>query len=363
MKVLHRVMIMAAGTGGHVFPGLALAAAWQAKGVEVVWLGTPDGMEKQWVEAANIPFYAIRVQGLRSKRWRGWITAPWRLTQAWWQAHRLIKHLAPDCVLGMGGFICGPGGLAAKSAGLPLYLHEQNAIAGLTNRLLAPLAKRVFCGFPVKNWQLKHQQLVGNPVRQAIRNVPVIGFERAEVYPKQLLVVGGSRGARALNEILPKALAKIPTELQPAVMHQTGQAEVQTTQARYDSMGLAQVKVVAFIEDMASAYRESDLVIARAGALTVSELQAAKRPAIFIPFPYAVDDHQSANADVLVNQGLSSKVIQSELSPEGLAQLIQVWLANEQWIKASQQLDQQINMGAESATQAVLASIASDVSG
>ncbi len=348
MKKLPRIMIMAAGTGGHVFPGLALASAWQAQGVEIVWLGTPSGMEKQWVTGANIPFYTIDVKGLRGNGWRGWLSAPWRLSQACWQAYRLIKHLQPDLVLGMGGFVCGPGGLAAKLAGLPLYLHEQNAIVGLTNRLLAPLAKTVFCGFPVAGWSAKNQSVVGNPVRAAIRQVPALSAQQAAQSDKtkRILVIGGSRGARALNETLPKALALMPSQQRPKVIHQTGAADQAPTQAAYDAVGINEVQVVSFIDDMAQAYRDCDLVIARAGALTVSEVQAAKRPAIFIPFPYAVDDHQRANADVLVNQGVAEKILQADLTPERMARAIENWFTNQREIEASAKLASLPNLDA-----------------
>lgn len=358
MKKLQRIMIMAAGTGGHVFPGLALATACQAQGVEVVWLGTPNGMEKQWVTAADMPFYAIDVKGLRGNGWRGWLTAPWRLSQACWQAYRLIKQLQPDAVLGMGGFVCGPGGLAAKLAGLPLYLHEQNAIVGLTNRLLAPLAKTVFCGFPVAGWKAKNQCLVGNPVRAAIREVAALNAEDIDATPKQLLVIGGSRGARALNETLPKALDLIHKEQRPKVIHQTGAADQTSTQAAYEACGINEAQVVSFIDDMAQAYAGCDLVIARAGALTVSEVQAAKRAAIFIPFPYAVDDHQSANADVLVNEAVAQKIIQADLTPEDLARAIENWFTDQRWIEASAKLASLPN---QDATELVLSRIKQDL--
>lgn len=359
MKPLKRIMIMAAGTGGHVFPGLALASAWQAQGVEIVWLGTPSGMEKQWVTGANIPFYAIDVKGLRGNGWRGWLMAPWRISQACWQAYRLIKQLQPDAVLGMGGFVCGPGGLATKLAGLPLYLHEQNAIVGLTNRLLAPLAKRVFCGFPVVAWSAKNQLLVGNPVRVEIRQVPALHAQqtRQPDQTKRILVIGGSRGARALNENLPKALALISNQHRLQVIHQTGTADQATTQAAYHAHGIEQAQVVSFIDDMAQAYGNCDLVIARAGALTVSEVAAAKRAAIFIPFPYAVDDHQSANADVLVKQGVATKIIQADLTPEILAAAIEDWFKDQRWLTASTQL---ANAKVADASEQVLASVKND---
>ncbi|SFR60792.1 undecaprenyldiphospho-muramoylpentapeptide beta-N-acetylglucosaminyltransferase [Thiomicrospira sp. ALE5] len=357
MNKPNRIMIMAAGTGGHVFPGLALAEAWQAQGVEVVWLGTPNGMEKQWVSDKHIPFYAIDVKGLRGNGLRGWVSAPWRLSQACWRAYRLIRQLQPDAVLGMGGFVCGPGGLAAKLAGLPLYLHEQNAIVGLTNRLLAPLAKTVFCGFQVRGWHAKNQYLVGNPVREAIQKVPALTAEQTHSTVRKILVIGGSRGARALNETLPQALGLMAVEQRPEVLHQTGQAEQAKTCAAYEACGVSNVKVVSFIDNMAQAYAECDLVIARAGALTVSEVQAAKRPAIFIPFPYAVDDHQSANADVLVQQGVAQTIVQTALTPDGLAKEIQHWLDTQQRFDVSNQF---ANMPQQHATEQVLIAIKQD---
>lgn len=342
---IKKVLIMAGGTGGHVFPGIALARAFAAENIEAHWLGTVGGLEENWVKSAGLPFNAIAIKGLRGNGLAGWLLAPWRVFQAFLAARKVIKQLQPGLVVGMGGFVCGPGGLAAKSLGLPLFLHEQNAIPGLTNKLLAPLSTQVFCGFPVKRWGEKCS-VVGNPVRAEIEAVPELNSEQKN----HILVVGGSRGAQALNEIVPKALAilanSLPAEQLPSVLHQTGLDSVESTKQNYQENfastaqpGLV-VAVKPFIEDMAKAYQDASLVIARSGALTVAELSCAGRPAIFIPFPWAVDDHQTANAQTLVLQGNAQLIQQKDLTAEGLAALIGEGLNREKAIAQSKSLKQ-----------------------
>jgi len=318
---MKRVLIMAGGTGGHVFPGIAVAQALAKQGVETVWLGTAGGMEKNWVEQAQLPFYAISIKGLRGNGLIGWLKAPFNIARAWWQARKIILQTQPDLVLGMGGFVCGPGGLAALSLGKKLVLHEQNAIPGLTNKLLAPFAKRVICAFPQHKIQGRQVVQLGNPVREGLETLPTV----TPHHPRQLLVVGGSRGALALNETVPKALALLPPDARPWVRHQTGEKTLGAAQQAYAEAGV-EAEVVPFIDDMVQAYREADLVICRSGALTVSELMAAARPAIMVPYPHAVDDHQTANAEALVALKGGEVIQQTELTPERLVQGLQHWL-------------------------------------
>ena len=343
---LKKVLIMAGGTGGHVFPGIALAKAFAEQGIETHWLGTQGGLEQNWVTQANLPFSAISIQGLRGKGLKGWLMAPFKISQAWWQARQIIAQIKPDIVIGMGGFVCGPGGLAAWSKGIKLYLHEQNAVAGLTNRLLAPFAQRIFCGFPPNNLRSPRLLVMGNPVRAEIESIaPLSAQNLAKTDRKQLLVLGGSRGARALNQTLPKALALMPVSQRPHVVHQTGQADLEATQLAYREGGV-EAQVVPFIQNMAMAYQNAHLVVARSGALTVSELMAAARPAIMIPFPFAVDDHQTANAQYMVDTGAGQIIQQTDLNPLGLSQAILNGLDSQRLVKNSEYLAQVAKLNA-----------------
>lgn len=316
---MKRIMIMAGGTGGHVFPGLALAEALREKGVEISWLGTLGGMEKDWVTKHPIDFHQIRIRGLRGNGLRGWLKAPLNVLRAWWQARKIMKKVEPDLVLGMGGFVCGPGGLAAKSLGITLVLHEQNAIVGMTNRWLAPFAKRIITAFPQNQLQSDKVVCLGNPVRKGLESIPTV----VQHSPLRLLVVGGSRGALALNQIVPQALALIDENNRPQVIHQTGIKTLDEAKQAYQMAGVS-AEVVPFIEDMKAAYANADMLVCRSGALTVSELMASARPAIMVPFPYAVDDHQTANAQVLASLG-GEVIQQSELTPEKLADKLNFW--------------------------------------
>lgn len=316
----YKIMIMAGGTGGHVFPGIALAQSLKEHGVEVVWLGTQGGLEAQWVNEAKVPFYTIAIKGLRGNGALGWLKAPIQVSRALWQARRILRQQAPDLVLGMGGFVCGPGGLAAKLLGIPLVIHEQNAIPGLTNKVLARLANWVITAFPQQTIKGKHVELLGNPVRAGLEQIAVV----ENTQPCHLLVLGGSRGAAALNEVLPQALALLAPEKRPHVTHQTGEKLWATTQQNYQALHLS-ATVVPFITDMQKAYAQADMVLCRSGALTVSELMACARPAIMVPYPHAVDDHQTANAQALVNVHGGEVLQQTELTPQRLAQRLEHW--------------------------------------
>ncbi|HEX4045515.1 MAG TPA: undecaprenyldiphospho-muramoylpentapeptide beta-N-acetylglucosaminyltransferase [Gammaproteobacteria bacterium] len=320
MKKLQRVLIMAGGTGGHVFPGLALARYLREQQIDVQWLGTQKGLEARVIPAASIPLHTITISGLRGKGLKPLLLAPFNLLKALQQARRIIKTVKPDVVVGLGGFVSGPGGLASWLMGYPLIIHEQNARAGLTNKLLARFARKVLTGFPSDFKASVKAITVGNPVRPEIENLPRKPTTN-QTGAFHLLVLGGSLGAQALNEIVPRMSAALPASERPVILHQTGDKFFSATQALYTSLGV-QAKLVPFIEDMAQAYQWADMVLCRAGALTVAELCAAGIGAIFVPYPYAVDDHQTANADFMVKQQAALCIQQSHLTVERLAAII-----------------------------------------
>lgn len=320
-NVRRRVLIMAGGTGGHVFPALSLAKALQAQQVNVEWLGSPRGIENHLVPEAGIPLHTIAISGLRGNGMAGWLKAPLNLSRAILQARAIIRHFRPQLVVGLGGFASGPGGLAAWLSGVPLVIHEQNAVAGLTNRVLSRLAKRTYAAFPEAFGA--RAEVIGNPVRDdiaALGSTPR-DAETLSIRPLRLLVVGGSLGAVALNERLAPALATLPVEQRPQVRHQAGKDRDEITAENYQQHGVS-AEVISFIDDMAAAYEWADLVVCRSGALTVAELAAAAKPALLVPFPFAVDDHQRVNAQVLVKAGAAKCVIQSELTEERLSEFL-----------------------------------------
>ncbi|MEQ6918322.1 undecaprenyldiphospho-muramoylpentapeptide beta-N-acetylglucosaminyltransferase [Halomonas aquatica] len=316
-----RVLIMAGGTGGHVIPALSLARGLAQEGVEVAWLGSPRGIENRLVPEAGIPLSLIAVSGLRGNGLTGWLLAPFNLMRAVWQAGRVIRDFDPQLVVGLGGFASGPGGLAAWLMRRPLVIHEQNAVAGLTNRALSHLARRVYAAF--SQAFPDRAEVIGNPVRAEIADLGQEPRKAGEMAgrPLRLLVVGGSLGAQALNERLPEALASLPETHRPEVLHQAGRDKDQATRTAYREQGV-EVEVTAFIDDMAAAYAWADLVVCRAGALTVAELAAAAKPALFVPFPHAVDDHQTANARALVEQQAARLMPQQEMSAAALAECL-----------------------------------------
>lgn len=314
-----RVLIMAAGTGGHVFPGLALASELRARGHEPGWLGTPQGMEQRVVPKAGIPLFAIDFKGLRSNGLKRWLLAPFALLKAMTQAVSIMRQQRPALVIGMGGFVSGPGGLAARLLGIPLIIHEQNAVPGLANRLLARFAVRVVQAFPDSFVDNPKVQTLGNPLRQEILALDGQRAGRAASNPLRILVIGGSLGAQALNEQVPAAVAE--SGLAFAIRHQTGRGKQEATQANYRTAGV-EAQVFEFIEDMAEAYGWADLIICRAGALTLAELTLVGLPAILVPYPYAVDDHQTRNAAVLADHGAGILLPQSELTPKRLAKCL-----------------------------------------
>lgn len=319
------VLIMAGGTGGHVFPALAVADALRARGVSVVWLGTHQGLEARIVPAAGIPMEWVSVVGLRGKGVSRLVRAPFIVARACWQALKVMRRLRPRAVLGMGGFVSGPGGLMAKLLGRPLCIHEQNAIAGMTNRWLARIADGAMEAFPGSLPRARSPEVTGNPVRAAIAQLPGPETRFAgRDGPLRVLVLGGSQGARSLNEMVPEALAQLAPEFRPAVRHQCGERHLEAARSAYQRAGVA-VQLSAFLDDMAQAYSWADVVVCRAGALTVSELAAAGVGSVLVPYPYAVDDHQTANARYLSEAGAAVLVPDAELSAQRLLTLLSQW--------------------------------------
>lgn len=313
------VLVMAGGTGGHVFPALAVAAELRARGVPVVWLGSRSGLEARLVPAHGYPVEWLEVAGLRGKGWTRRLAAPLMLVRALWQAARVLRRLRPRLVLGFGGYVSGPAGLMARLLGVPLLIHEQNAIAGYTNRILARLATRVCEAFPGAFPAARAAVATGNPVRAAIAQLPPPAARgAAHAGRPRLLVIGGSQGALALNRLVPQALARLPDEARPAVVHQAGGQMLAEAQAAYREAGV-EARLEPFIDDMAAAYAAADLVVCRAGALTVAELAAAGVASLLVPFPYAVDDHQTANGRFLERTGAARVLPQATLSAESLA--------------------------------------------
>lgn len=316
------VVIAAGGTGGHVVPALAVAARLKSKNVPVIWFGTRTGLEASMVPAQGIPMHTIDVSGLRGKTLLETLLAPFKLVHAVSQSVRQLLLLKPRAVLGMGGFVSGPVGLAAILLRQPLVLHEQNAVAGMTNRWLSGMATRVFSAWPNVFKASRNAIVVGNPVRADME--ALAGSERTvrsdADKPLQVLVVGGSRGAHALNQIVPQAAALIEKAI--VIHHQTGTLDASAVQKAYQHAPLAMATVSEFIDDMTSAYQDADVVICRSGAMTVTELGALGIPSILVPFPYAVDDHQTLNARYLSDAGAALLMPQQRLDAKALAQAL-----------------------------------------
>ncbi|HEX6321846.1 MAG TPA: undecaprenyldiphospho-muramoylpentapeptide beta-N-acetylglucosaminyltransferase [Burkholderiales bacterium] len=312
------ILIMAGGTGGHIFPGLAVAEEMRAAGWDVVWMGARGGMEERLVPPRGYRTAWIRARAARGKGLLQKLLLPANLLLSFWESARHLRRIAPDVVLGLGGYVAFPGGMMASLLNRPLALHEQNAIAGLANRVLSTVSDKVMVAFP---GALKDAEWTGNPVRAEIAAIapPEARFQGRDG-PLRILVVGGSLGAQALNEALPKAIALLKDK--PLVVHQSGEKHLEALRKHYAQAG-AQGDLIAFIDDMARRYAEADLVICRAGAVTVAELSAGGMASILVPFPFAVDDHQTANARFLAEAGAAVLVQQKELTAEKLARLIQ----------------------------------------
>lgn len=323
------LMVMAGGTGGHVYPALAVADALRARGWNVFWLGTKSGLEARVVPAAGIDMVWVAMGGVRGKGLLKKMLLPMMLLVAFWQSLAALLARRPDVVLGMGGYTAFPGGMMASLLNKPLVIHEQNSVGGLTNRVLACLADRVLTAFPQAFRGERDRPLpcrrvetewVGNPVRSEIaglRDVP----RPARSGPLRLLVVGGSLGAAALNALVPQALARLPADKRPQVVHQSGRQHLEALRANYAAAGV-EAELRDYIEDMAAAYRDCDFAICRAGAMTVAELACAGVPAVLVPFPHAVDDHQTGNAAFLADAGAAWLMPQKALTAEKLAALI-----------------------------------------
>ena len=314
-------LVMAGGTGGHIFPGLAVAEALREKSWRVHWLGAPGSMESRLVPPRGFAFEAIDFSGVRGKGWTTLFLLPLRLLRAFGQSIAVVRRVKPDVVIGLGGYITFPGGMMSVALGKPLVLHEQNSVAGMANRILAGVADRVFAAFPNV---LKKAQWVGNPLRAAFLQQPG-PVERlgARTGRLRLLVVGGSLGAKALNDVVPQALALLPEAARPVVLHQSGEKQVDALRASYEAAGV-HAELTPFIDDTAQAFADADLIVCRAGASTVTEIAAVGCAAVFVPFPSAVDDHQTTNAKFLVEKGGGWLVQQRDLTPEWLAHLLQV---------------------------------------
>jgi UDP-N-acetylglucosamine--N-acetylmuramyl-(pentapeptide) pyrophosphoryl-undecaprenol N-acetylglucosamine transferase len=312
------ILIMAGGTGGHIFPGLAVAEQMRAAGWDVVWMGARGGMEERLVPRHGYRTAWIRARAARGKGLAQKLLLPANLLLSFWESARAIRSIRPSVVLGLGGYVAFPGGMMASLLNRPLALHEQNAVAGLANRVLAQVSDKVMVAFP---GALKGAEWTGNPVRNEIAAIapPEVRFQGRDG-PLRILVVGGSLGAQGLNEALPKAIALLPQK--PIVVHQAGEKHLETLRANY-AAARVQGEFVAFIDDMARRYAEADLVVCRAGAVTIAELSAGGLASILVPFPYAVDDHQTANAKFLSERGAAILIQQKDLTPEALARLIE----------------------------------------
>lgn len=319
MKTTKTALIMAGGTGGHIFPGLAVAEALRDRGWQVHWLGSPNSMEARLVPPRGFALETIDFGGVRGKGLKTLALLPWRLARAFWQARQVVRWVRPDVLIGFGGYITFPGGLMGRLASKPLVLHEQNSVPGMANKVLARIAKRVFTAFPNV---MAGAEWVGNPLRAAFLNQPGPAERFAgRSGPLRLLVVGGSLGAKALNEIVPRALALLPPEQRPLVTHQSGAAQIDALRTEYARAGV-DATLTPFIEDTAQAFAEADLIVCRAGASTVTEIAAVGAAALFVPFPFAVDDHQTANARFLVDADGGWLVQQRDLSPEVLSRML-----------------------------------------
>ena len=312
-------LVMAGGTGGHIFPGLAVAEALRARGWRVHWLGAPDSMESRLVPPPGFPLETVAFGGLRGKGLLTKLLLPLNLLRAFWQSLQVVRRVQPDVLVGLGGYITFPGGMMGVLLGKPLVLHEQNSVAGLANKVLAGVADRRFSAFPNA---LAKAEWVGNPLREAFLRQPAPAERFAgRSGPLRVLVVGGSLGAQALNRVVPQALARMPEDRRPLVLHQSGEKQIEALRANYAAAGV-NAELTPFIDDTASAFAEADVVIARAGASTVTELAAVGAASVLVPFPAAVDDHQTHNARFLVDAGAAWLEPQAGLTPEKLSALL-----------------------------------------
>jgi len=312
-------IIMAGGTGGHIFPGLALAEELRKNGWKVYWMGAPDSMEERLVIPKGFDFKKVQFSGVRGKGFKTLVKLPIKIINALYQSWKVINEVKPDVVIGFGGYITFPGGLMAKFSGKPLILHEQNSIAGLSNKILSKIANKIFSAYPKV---LPKGEWIGNPLRTEFlkENSPSVRFE-GRSGPLNIVVIGGSLGAKALNDTVPKALALINENIRPIVTHQSGEKQIEELRKSYQESGV-KAELVPFISNTAEAFAKADLIIARAGASTVTEIAAIGSAAIFIPFPHAVDNHQTFNARFLSDMGGGWIIQQKDLEPKMLAEIL-----------------------------------------
>ena len=345
------VMIMAGGTGGHVFPGLAVAKQLRRQGADVFWLGTRKGLEARAVPVAGFDIEWISIQGLRGNGALGWLLMPWRLLGALMQSLKIIRRRRPSVVVSFGGFVAGPGALMAKLLRKPLVIHDSNAVPGLTNKVLAFIADKVLSGFPGAFGNRSGVVYVGNPVRDEIIQLRKKARRLFDGHRKiRLLIIGGSLGAQVFNETVPMAMRSIDESYRPEIWHQSGRGNKQSTKDRYEPHRIED-KITEFVDDMAQAYEWADVVLCRAGAMTVSELAVAGRPAILVPYPYAVDDHQTANAHYLADRDAAILIPQEEFTQERLQGLLKLLQGNPKLLR--QMAKQSLGCGVTDATEAV----------
>lgn len=324
-KGINRVLIIAGGTGGHIFPALAVAEILKSEGIEVYWLGSEVGLEKNLIPS-HFPLICIQAKRLRGKGFIAYIKAPWQLLKSLWQAYQVIKQIKPEVVLAMGGYVCAPGGLAAKLAHIPLVVHEQNAVAGYTNRLLCKLAKVVLAAYPGAFADKSNAKIIGNPVRTEITQIPPPELRlQGRGGALRILVLGGSQGARAINRLMMNLVQEFANPKQIEIRHQTGESDFQEVHAHYARLPI-KAQAQAFIKNMAEAYEWADLLICRAGALTVAEIAATGVASVLVPFPAAVDDHQWYNAQVLQQAGAAIICREKDLSVSKLSELLENFL-------------------------------------
>jgi UDP-N-acetylglucosamine--N-acetylmuramyl-(pentapeptide) pyrophosphoryl-undecaprenol N-acetylglucosamine transferase len=341
-------LVMAGGTGGHIFPGLAVAEALRERGWRVHWLGSPGSMESRLVPPRGFALETIDFGGVRGKGIKTLALLPLRLLKAFWQALQVVRRVNPDVVVGLGGYITFPGGMMATLLGKPMVLHEQNSVAGMANKVLSGIADRVFTAFPKV---FAKAEWVGNPLRaEFLRQGEPSERFAGRSGPLRLLVVGGSLGAKALNDTVPQALAMIAAEARPVVVHQSGERQIDALRANYAAAGV-DAELTPFIEDTAQAFADADLIVCRSGASTVTEIAAVGAAALFVPFPFAVDDHQTTNAGFLMDAGGAWLVQQNELTPAALAERLTT-VTREQLIEMAQKAKQ---MKKTEAVQAVVA--------
>lgn len=338
-------LIMAGGTGGHIFPGLAVALALQERGWRIWWLGAPNSMEARLVPLHGFELQTIDFGGVRGKGKMSLLWLPLRLLRAFWQALQVVRRTQPAVLVGLGGYISFPGGMMGVLLGRPLVLHEQNSVAGMANKVLSGIADRRFCAFP---GALSKAEWVGNPLRQEFLQQPAPAQRfAARQGPLKLLVIGGSLGARALNDALPQALALLAPEHRPQVLHQSGEKQIAALQRAYEAAGV-KAELTPFIDNTAAAMAEADVLLCRAGASTVTEVAAIGAAALFVPFPHAVDDHQTHNAQFLTQHGGGWLWPQTELSPERLAEWL-LGLNRSSLLQAAERAHAQSKTGATAA--------------